>query len=163
MAKKTTGYLLIALAIAVVIFQYIKYRVAPEFDSKALPLMTADGTAYELKFKENKLLVLSFFTTWCGTCHQEFKEIQKVKYNKLLQDVEFVAVTDESLQKLNSYINGYQYDYIDFVHTPKNVTNIGVHAFPTIYIYNGNGKLIYSKVGLVDWNDKEWLASLLTK
>ena len=52
----------------------------------------------------------------------------------------------------------YSYDYIDFVHYPKNVADLGVHAFPTIYIFNSKGKLLFSKVGLVDWKDAKWLA-----
>ncbi|HRG60034.1 MAG TPA: TlpA disulfide reductase family protein [Bacteroidia bacterium] len=160
MNKKTTGYLLIMLAMAIVIFQYVKYRVAPSFEIQNLQLTTADGNNYPVQFKENKLLVVSFFTTWCGTCHQEFKAIQHAKFKKLIPNVEFIAVTDESNEKLKRYINSYQYDYIDFLHTPKYVENIGVHAFPTIYIFNGKGQLIFSKVGLVDWNDKEWIATL---
>lgn len=160
MNKKTSGYLLIALAIALVIFQYVKYRVAPSFEIKNLTLTTADGKSYPIQFKENKLLVVSFFTTWCGSCHQEFKEIQKAKFNNLIPNIEFIAVTDESTAKLNSYIKGFQYDYIDFLHTPQNVERIGVHAFPTIYIFNSQGELIYSKVGLLDWNDAQWLAQL---
>lgn len=158
MNKKYTGYLLLALAIGIVLFQYFKYRVAPDFNVNDLKLVTKDGAAYPINFKENKLLVISFFTTWCGSCHQEFKEIQQAKFKNLLPHVEFIAVTDESLEKLNNYVANYSYDYIDFVHYPKNVGNLGVHAFPTIYIFNGKGKLLYSKVGLVDWNDAKWLA-----
>jgi thiol-disulfide isomerase/thioredoxin len=158
MNKKYTGYLLLALAIGIVLFQYFKYRVAPDFDVNDLKLMTKDGTAYPIQFKKDKLVVISFFTTWCGSCHQEFKAIQQAKFKSLIPDVEFIAITDESLEKLNNYITNYSYDYIDFVHYPQKVGNIGVHAFPTIYIYNSKGKLLYSKVGLVDWNDTKWLA-----
>jgi thiol-disulfide isomerase/thioredoxin len=158
MNKKYTGYLLLALAIGIVLFQYFKYRVAPDFNVNELNLVTKEGAVYPISFKKDKLLVISFFTTWCGTCHQEFKEIQQVKLKNLLANVEFVAVTDESLEKLNSYVSNYSYAYIDFVNYPKNVGNLGVHAFPTIYIFNSKGKLLYSKVGLVDWNDAKWLA-----
>jgi thiol-disulfide isomerase/thioredoxin len=158
MNKKLAGYLLLTLAIALVIFQYIKYRVAPDFDVNELKLINKEGQAYQINFKEDKLLVISFFTTWCGSCHQEFKAIQQAKFKNLIPNVEFIAVTDESLEKLNNYVTNHSYDYIDFVHYPQNVGNIGVHAFPTIYIFNSKGKLLYSKVGLVDWNDTEWLA-----
>jgi len=158
MNKKYVGYLLLALAIGIVLFQYFKYRVAPDFEVNELKLVTKEGNAYPIKFKENKLLVISFFTTWCGSCHQEFKTIQQAKFKNLIPNVEFIAVTDESLEKLNGYVEHYSYDYIDFVHFPQNVGNIGVHAFPTIYIYNSKGKLLYSKVGLVDWDDTKWLA-----
>ncbi len=158
MNKKYSGYLLLALAIGIVLYQYFKYRVAPDFNVNELKLVTIEGKAYPITFKENKLLVISFFTTWCGSCHQEFKEIQQAKFKNLIPNVEFVAVTDESLEKLNGYVEHYSYDYIDFVHYPQNVGNLGVHAFPTIYIFNSKGKLLYSKVGLVDWNDAKWLA-----
>jgi thiol-disulfide isomerase/thioredoxin len=160
MNKKYSGYLLLALAIGIVLNQYFKYRVAPEFNVNELKLQTKEGANYPIIFKKDKLLVISFFTTWCGSCHQEFKEIQQAKFKNLIPNVEFIAVTDESLEKLNNYIANYGYDHIDFVHSPVNVEKIGVHAFPTIYIFNSNGKLLYSKVGLVDWNDTKWLSKL---
>lgn len=157
MNKKITGYILISLAVGIVLFQYYKYRVAPSFDVNDLKLVSGEGEVYPIKFKENKLLVISFFTTWCGSCHQEFKAIEQAKFKNLIPNVEFIAVTDESLDKLNNYMQHYAYDYIDFVHYPQSVENLGVHAFPTIYIFNSKGKLLYSKVGLVDWKDTEWL------
>jgi thiol-disulfide isomerase/thioredoxin len=160
MNKKYTGYLLLVLAIGIVLFQYFKYRVAPDFEVNDLKLVNIQGQNYPITFKKDKLLVISFFTTWCGSCHQEFKAIQQAKFKNLIPDVEFIAITDESLEKLNKYVANFSYDYIDFVHYPQNVGNIGVHAFPTIYIYNSEGKLLYSKVGLVDWNDTEWLSKL---
>ena len=158
MNKKYAGYLLLALAVALVIFQYVKYRVAPDFNVNELKLVTKEGAVYPITFKKDKLLVISFFTTWCGSCHQEFKEIQEAKYKSLIPNIEFIAITDESVQKLNNYVANHSYAYIDFVHYPQNVGNLGVHAFPTIYIFNSKGKLLYSKVGLVDWNDTKWLA-----
>lgn len=158
MNKKYSGYLLLALAIGIVIFQYVKYRVAPDFDVKEIKLISLDGKDFPVTFKKDKILVISFFTTWCGTCHQEFKEIQQARFKNLIPNVEFIAVSDESLEKLNIYNARFNYEHINFVHYPKNVENIGVHAFPTIYIYNSEGKLLYSKVGLVDWKDTEWLA-----
>jgi thiol-disulfide isomerase/thioredoxin len=158
MRKKYSGYLLLILAIGIVLFQYYKYRVAPNFNVNELNLLSSQGTAYPITFKKDKLLVISFFTTWCGSCHQEFKQIQQAKFKNLIPDIEFIAVTDEPLDKLNSYIATYSYDYIDFVHISQNVGNLGVHAFPTIYIFNSKGKLLYSKVGLVDWKDTAWLA-----
>jgi thiol-disulfide isomerase/thioredoxin len=158
MRKKYSGYLLLILAIGIVLFQYYKYRVAPNFKVNELKLLSSQGAAYPITFKKDKLLVISFFTTWCGSCHQEFKQIQQAKFKNLIPDIEFIAVTDESLDKLNSYIATYSYDYIDFVHISQNVGNLGVHAFPTIYIFNSKGKLLYSKVGLVDWKDTAWLA-----
>lgn len=160
MNKKYTGYLLLVLAIGIVLFQYFKYRVAPDFEVNDLKLVNIQGQNYPITFKKDKLLVISFFTTWCGSCHQEFKAIQQAKFKNLIPNVEFIAITDESLEKLNKYVANFSYDYIDFVHYPQNVGNIGVHAFPTIYIYNSEGKLLYSKVGLVDWNDTEWLSKL---
>jgi len=158
MNKKYTGYVLVVLAIAIVVFQYIKYRVAPDFNLESLKLETTEGKPYQVSFNDDKIIVVSFFTTWCGTCHQEFKEIQGTKLKNQLNNFKFIAISDESIEKLNHYNNNYNYQYIDFVHITQNVSEIGVHAFPTIYIFDNKGKLLYSKVGLVNWNDEKWLA-----
>ena len=62
MNKKYSGYLLLALAIGIVLYQYFKYRVAPDFNVNELKLVTIEGKAYPITFKENKLLVAGLYT-----------------------------------------------------------------------------------------------------
>jgi hypothetical protein len=50
MNKKFTGYLLLALAIGIVLFQYVKYRVAPDFNVNDLQLVTIEGKDYPIYF-----------------------------------------------------------------------------------------------------------------
>ena len=122
MNKKYSGYLLLALAIGIVLFQYFKYRVAPNFNVNELKLVTAEGKAYPITFKENKLLVISFFTTWCGSCHQEFKEIQQAKFKNLIPDVDFfikMHILKEGTK--SSRIEGTQTNIDDAVQKEENI------------------------------------------
>ena len=163
MTKKTSGYLLIAFAIAVVFVQYYRYRIAPDFEINELNLITAEGKIYPIQFNKKKLCAIIYFTTWCGSCHAEFKSIERAAFNGKAKDINFIAITDESIEKLQNYINVYGYPQTTFLHSPKNVGNIGIRSFPTVYIYNDKGKLLYSKVGAIDWNDSAFISTLANK
>jgi hypothetical protein len=61
MTKKTSGYLLIAFAIALVLVQYYRYRIAPDFEINELNLITVEGKIYPIQF--NKKNCVQSFTS----------------------------------------------------------------------------------------------------
>ena len=161
MSKKVGGYLLLALAIGIIAFQYMKYRVPPELDVNSLQLTTLNSESYAIDFTKNDLTVISFFATWCGTCHEEFRQLQQLKAEGKLKQAELYAISDESYEKLNCFTEVYKYEYTNFLKSEKSVGSIGIHAFPTIFILNKKGEVISSKVGLIDWTDENWVESLI--
>ncbi len=157
MNKKTSGFLLIALAIGLFIYQLVKYIMPPKVKIRQIELVTSDNVPYNIDYSNKEYVVVSFFTTWCSSCHEEFKNIQQATLNGELKNFHFIAVTDEPLEKLKKYIVRYKYQGVDFLQCKNNLSSLGVHAFPTVVVFDSNQKTVFSHIGAVDWANKEWI------
>lgn len=162
-SKKIGGYLLIALAITIVAIQYIRFRVPPKMPWGNLSLKELNNQPYKLNFKSDKFIAVSFFATWCGNCIQEFKAIEHECENGKLKDIDFIAITDENDEKINQFIQKYQFSHIRFIKTNEPLKKYGILAFPTSYVLNKNGQLLYEKVGEINWSDAAAVENILVK
>ncbi len=158
MTRKIVGYLLIATAIIIGVLQFKRYIIAPDLTLREFDLYETDGnTPFKIQANNGTYTVICFFTTWCGSCHQEFGSIQKGTELGLLNNFKFIAITDESIDKLNKYLNTYSYNSIQFKYSRKSMSQYGIKAFPTVYIFDKQGKMLYSHIGIVNWQDTNWL------
>lgn len=79
----------------------------PKFEAN-----TVDGVLITDKDFEGKILVINIWATWCGPCIQEIPELNKlVAYYKNDNEVEFLAITDESARKVNQLLRKYPFYY----------------------------------------------------
>jgi thiol-disulfide isomerase/thioredoxin len=161
--KKVGGYLLILAAIALVVIQYIRFRVPPTMPWGNLSLKELNNQPYKLNFNTDKFIAISFFATWCGSCIQEFKTIESECENGKLENIDFIAITDESDEKINQFVQKYQFSHIKFIKANEPLKNYGIRAFPTSYVLNKNGQLLYEKVGEINWSNATEVQKILTK
>lgn len=100
---------------------------------------------------KGKLVLISMFATWCGPCQSELAEIQKVLWPKYKDDANFRLIvigrehTDEQLAAYNKK-KGFTFPlYPD----PKRGTysKFADSTIPRAYLYNKEGKLVYSSIG----------------
>ena len=107
-----------------------------------------DGTASPLKDWKGKVLVLNFWATWCGPCHELEPLFARVAADfQANPDVFFLAANcdeDESLVK--SYLEEHK------PHTPVFFADgldrfYTVNAFPTVMVIDRVGKIAYRSDG----------------
>jgi thiol-disulfide isomerase/thioredoxin len=107
-----------------------------------------EGTPFSLKDTRGKVLVVNFWATWCGPCHELEPLFSRVASEFLTNsDVLFLAVNcdeDESLVK--SYLEADKFpmtvvfaDGLDRFFT--------VNAFPTVLVVDRAGKIAYRSDG----------------
>ncbi len=120
----------------------------------AMPELSLNSSVYgnissaDLK---GKVVLISMFATWCGPCQSELAEIQKVLWPKYKDDANFRLIvigrehTDEQLAAYNKK-KGFTFPlYPD----PKRGTysKFADSTIPRAYLYNKEGKLVYSSIG----------------
>lgn len=159
MSKKTT-YIILAIAILSVagLYFYNKYNVAPAIEISKLDVIDQDTNKYEIQSLRGKKVIVSFYASWCPSCVEELKTLNSIKTEKL-NDVEVLAITDESLEKLVYFKQKTQYPFT-FLTLTGSFNNIGIASIPVTYLLNANGEIVYNNVGFIDWSDESTLNHL---
>jgi thiol-disulfide isomerase/thioredoxin len=159
MTKKTT-YIILAIAILAIIGMYFynKYNVAPSIQVEKLEILNEDTTKFEISSLKGKKVIISFYASWCPNCLEELEILNSIK-NEKLNDIEILAITDESMEKLTSFKNKKQYPFT-FLKLNASFPEIGIASIPTTYLLNTKGEIVYNKVGYIEWDDESNLNHL---
>lgn len=152
MKLKTNLILSLSLAIIVTVVVMANNRKAETF--KLPNLLNLDSSKAAQNLGKNKILIVSYFQTWCGDCVKEQPQLQQLKqrYNDTL---EILMVSDESLSKIAAFKTRFQ-SGLNFYHsTQKLKAELGVSAYPTTYLLDKKGKILLKKVEGIQWYTPE--------
>lgn len=159
MSKKTTYIILIVSILGVIgLYYYNKYNVAPTIDIAKLDVVDQDTNKFDMASLKGKKVIVSFYASWCPNCIEELKILNSIK-NQKLADIEVLAVTDESIEKLVAFKNKTQYPFT-FLTITGQFPEIGINSIPVTYLLNTKGEIVYNNVGYVEWNDESTLEHL---
>jgi thiol-disulfide isomerase/thioredoxin len=151
---KTNLILSLSLAIIVTVVVMANNRKAETF--KLPTLLNLDSSKAAQNLGKNKILIVSYFQTWCGDCVKEQPQLQQLKqrYNDTL---EILMVSDEPLSKIAAFKARFQ-SGLNFYHsTQKLKADLGVSAYPTTYLLDKKGKILLKKVEGIQWYTPEVL------
>ena len=134
------------MAAVLILTNIISYMRKPELVQTRLPNIEAvllDGSQF--KVEEGKPLVIHFWATWCRTCKLEASNIERVskKYEVLT-----IAVNSGDDKKIKTYLKerGLTFKVLNDS-DGKWARQFKVEAFPTTFIYDGQGELRFTEVG----------------
>ena len=107
----------------------------------------------------NGKIVISYWATWCAPCIKEMPSIKRAE--EILEDYgyTFLLVSDETIDKISNFKNEMNFD-LKFLKSNKSFESLGVYAMPTSYIFNENGKIVETFVGVIEWDSEEIITKL---
>jgi peroxiredoxin len=159
MTKKRTYIILIIAILGVLgLYFYNKYNVAPTIDIAKLDVVDQDTNKFDISSLKGKKVIVSFYASWCPNCIEELKVLNSIK-NQKLSDIEVLAITDESIEKLVAFKTKTQYPFT-FLTITAQFPEIGINSIPVTYLLNTKGEIVYNNVGYVEWNDESTLEHL---
>jgi thiol-disulfide isomerase/thioredoxin len=116
-------------------------------------LMDLQGNAIRSSALKDKILVLDFWTTWCGACLQSFPELQSVyeKY-RANPNVAFLAVNmgrdGDTPEKVREFINAHRYTFpVAYDEGSKLTERFEVKYLPTVLIVDQAGTIRLRHIG----------------
>ncbi|MGB1248880.1 MAG: peroxiredoxin family protein [Chitinophagales bacterium] len=143
--------LLLVIA-GVVVFMYSKYRVPPKVEFQQLTLVDLEGNSASLDDYAGKNIFITMWATWCKDCLVEMPDLQHVKEQLADENFVFLAISDYDIEKERAYATENDFDFT-YLHMTESLKDIGIHAIPTNYIINQEGKVVYEKVGADLWRE----------
>ncbi len=149
--------LVVSLILAIVFYAiyriFIKSNMVKN-DIVSLKLNTLDNQNFDLASLKGKVVIVSFFQTWCGDCVREKPELEKLKKEFEGKNFEVIYITDESFEKINLYSEKFP-SSSNYYQSSKNLKLIGVNRYPTTYLLDKDLNIVTHKVEGIDWYNQE--------
>jgi thiol-disulfide isomerase/thioredoxin len=107
-----------------------------------------EGTAYPLATQRGKVLVINFWATWCGPCHALEPIYEKVaaRYAGNTNVVFLSANCDEDESLVGAYLSERKPRSTE-VFADGLEELFGVDSFPTLFVLNQSGKVVFRANG----------------
>lgn len=144
--------------------QAAKRKVLPDYS-----FIDADKKAHLLTEYTGKVLIISFWASWCSPCLLElptFAQLYK-KYHDQGLEVLAVNAEDDDLAKkfAHNFWERNKFEFLSFF-DPEHVLAeaFDVEILPSNFVVDRSGRLVFSGFGATDWNSpqvQELIESLL--
>ncbi|MGB3588998.1 MAG: TlpA disulfide reductase family protein [Tunicatimonas sp.] len=130
------------------------------FDYKFV-LYNMTGEQVNLNRKREKVLFINIWATWCPPCIAEMPEIAKL-YKSVGGEVEFLMISvDQDQLKAKKWVKDKRFTVQ--VYFPKQINpSLSYEAIPTTWVIDRNGKIIFKKTGMAQYNTEKFKSLLLS-
>ena len=110
-----------------------------------------DGSTATLSelLKDNDLVVLNFFASWCGPCEGEFPDMEKVYQanSDRMVILSLSAYEDDTMEIIADYKDSHGLSFPMGLSGSELKETVGVPGYPTTLFIDRNGKVGFVKVG----------------
>ncbi len=115
-------------------------------------LVDINGNAYNFRQAENKIVLISFWATWCPPCIAEMPSMQKL-HDDYEGKIEFVFISNEKPEVITSFLqkNNYTFNGYSPLEVPTN-TLFKVNSIPRTFLIDQKGSIVIDKNGAANWN-----------
>jgi thiol-disulfide isomerase/thioredoxin len=152
---------LISLVLAVLVSYFVIKKMRNSSGTyKIPPLIGLNGEHFDSSSIKNKVVIISYFQTWCSDCVKEQPQLQKLEDKFGKGSLKIIMVSDEPIELIKKF--QYQFNSnLDFYHSQKALKkNLGVNAYPTTYLIGKDGKVSIKKVEGINWYTEEIIQTI---
>jgi thiol-disulfide isomerase/thioredoxin len=156
--KKAVSAILLLVAVVWGSYIYKKYRIAPGIHPEHFKLMDTDNVPVSISGGDKDYILVNFMATWCGNCIHELPSLERLQSREKSR-LNVICVSNESTNKLAIFKqqkeSHLRYAQIEMISRPY-----FIHTFPTTYLLNKKGEILYTAVGEREWNTPETIGHL---
>jgi len=126
------------------------------FTAPKLSLIDIKGKSHNLLNYKNKVVLVSFWASWCRPCIEEMPSLVKLK-EKYQEKLEILAVNvGEDKATIKKFTNSMGINFPLLQDLDSAATKEWkVFVYPSNYIINKEGELRFAATGAMDWQDKD--------
>ena len=122
-------------------------------------LYNLTGAQIDLSEYKGRTVFINFWATWCRPCLEEMPAIKSAMNSLRNEKIDFLFASDETAAQIEDFErqHNYQFNYL----TTTSMDDLGITGLPTTFVFDKNGKLVFSEMGYRKWNDKANLDLLM--
>lgn len=129
-----------------------------------MTLFNSKGDKVSLEQYRGKVIFINIWATWCPPCVAEMPSINKM-YNDIDKDkIEVLMVSfDQKFEKAIQFKERKKFDFEVYKVLGKMPQMYNTNSIPTTYIIDSKGNLVFTHMGMADYNRqdfKDFLKSL---
>ncbi len=118
-----------------------------------------NGQPGKLEKYKGKTIFLNFWATWCNPCIAEMPTIEKAKTILSKENIVFLMASDENAEETEAFRKAHNFSF-DFLQV-QNSEELNIPGLPTTFIFNNEGKLVFSESGFRKWHEKNNIDMIL--
>jgi thiol-disulfide isomerase/thioredoxin len=126
-------------------------------------LSTLSTENINLDRSKGKVIIVSFWATWCAPCLAEMPELQEL-YDNYSDKVDFYFVSNEDKATLQKFLEKKDYSIPIYMPLEPSPSALESRSLPTTFLISKSGEIVIRKTGAASWNSErihELLDSLL--
>ncbi len=129
-----------------------RVALAPEFD-----VATLDGEFLALEDLAGKVVLLDFWGTWCGPCHDAVPGLRDISRRRSKAPFEMISISNDSdEQKLRAFIKDNRMDWPQVWDRQREIiADYQVGSYPSYLIISHEGIIVYRSSGWSTSKDVE--------
>ena len=120
-----------------------------------------DSNNLNLEDFEGKLILLNFWATWCLPCKEEMPSLDKLQIDKRLDNLKILPINigQENLEKSKIFYQKLNIKNLEIYYDPsvKIASKFLLRGLPTTIVINKKGQEIARIIGLIDFNNEEFI------
>ncbi|MFN5370564.1 MAG: TlpA family protein disulfide reductase [Bacteroidia bacterium] len=135
-----TRTILFAIVLFAGVYQYRKYRIAPDLPAEVFAVESLQGEPVAFRPGQNGALIVKFFATWCIDCRRELPGLKAKAELFKRYKVRLILLSDEAIDDLSFFADREMLPF-EIYRLPKKFKEYGIYTLPTTYIYRKNGEI----------------------
>jgi thiol-disulfide isomerase/thioredoxin len=114
-------------------------------------LTSLNGQVVDLNNYKTKTVFINFWATWCKPCIEEMPTIKNAMNSFKGKNIEFLFASDETRDEIQRFEAAHDYNLNYLI--AGNMEELNIMGLPTTFIFNKNGKLVFSEMGYRKWDN----------
>ena len=118
-----------------------------------IKLFSLQDEAIDLAKYKGKAIFINFWATWCKPCVEEMPTIKNAIDSLNNTNIQFLFASDETAEEIAAFEKQHQFGF-NYVKT-SNIEQLGIIGLPTTFIFDKEGKKIFSEMGYRKWDGRD--------